>query len=87
MYKLKNFMEEVIKKKIDPILNLLNVCQCEKCRLDIMAIALNDIPAKYVVTDTGELYTKLSELEQQFEVDVETAIIKAALLVSKSPKH
>jgi competence protein ComFB len=87
MYKLKNFMEEVIKKKIDPILNLLNVCKCEKCRLDIMAIALNDIPAKYVVTDTGELYTKLSELEQQFEVDVETAIIKAALLVSKSPKH
>lgn len=87
MYKLKNFMEEVVNKKTDTLLNIMNICKCEKCKLDIMAIALNDLPAKYVVTDTGELYTKLRELEQQFEVDVETAIVKAAIFVSKSPKH
>ncbi|HYE12102.1 MAG TPA: late competence development ComFB family protein [Patescibacteria group bacterium] len=87
MYKLKNFMEEVVNKKIDSLLNIMNICRCEKCRMDIMAIALNDIPAKYVVTETGELYSKVRELEQQFEVDVETAIVKAALFVSKNPKH
>ncbi len=87
MFKLKNFMEEVVNKKIDSVLKIMNICNCEKCRLDIMAIALNDLPAKYVVTETGELYTKIRELEQQFEVDVETAIIKAAIFVSKYPKH
>jgi competence protein ComFB len=65
----------------------MNICKCEKCRADIMAISLNDLPAKYVVTETGELYTKVRELEQQFEVNVETAIIKAAIFVTKHPQH
>ena len=55
--------------------------------MDIMAIALNDVPPKYVVTDAGELFSKVRELEQQFEVDIETAIVKAAIYVSKNPKH
>jgi competence protein ComFB len=87
MFKLKNTMEDVVNKNIDSILNIMNVCKCEKCRMDIMAISLNDLPAKYVVTATGELYTKVRELEQQFEVNVETAIIKAAIFVSKKPQH
>lgn len=87
MYKLKNYMEELVIVKTDELLKLMNMCQCEKCRLDIIAIALNDLPTKYVVSEKGELYTKLNELEQQFEIDVETAIIKAAVLVSRNPKH
>lgn len=87
MFKLKNTMEDVVNKSIDSILNVMNICKCEKCRADIMAISLNDLPAKYVVTDTGELYTKVRELDQQFEVNVETAIIKAAIYVTKNPQH
>lgn len=87
MYKLKNYMEDIVSHKLEDLLKLMNLCKCDKCRLDIMAIALNDLPPKYVVTDKGELYIKIRELEQQFEVDVETAIVKAAMFVSKNPKH
>ncbi|MGE5629859.1 MAG: late competence development ComFB family protein [Caulobacteraceae bacterium] len=87
MYKLKNYMEELVAYKTDDVLKLMNICKCEKCRLDIMALALNEMPSKYVVTDKGELYSKVRELEQQFEVDVETAIAKAAVFVGKNPKH
>ena len=87
MFKLKNYMEDVVSHKLDDLLKLMNICQCDKCKMDIMAIALNDLPPKYIVSDKGELYTKIRELEQQFEVDVETAIVKAAMFVSKSPKH
>lgn len=87
MFKLKNTMEEVVARNIDSILNVMNICKCEKCRMDIMAISLNDLPAKYVVTEAGELYTKVRELGQQFEVNVETAIIKAAIFVTKNPQH
>lgn len=87
MYRLKNYMEEIVMNKTDELLKLMNMCSCEKCRLDIIAIALNELPAKYVVSEIGELYTKLNELEQQFEIDVETAIVKAAVMVSKNPKH
>lgn len=87
MYKLKNFMEDVVSQKTDELLKLMNLCRCEKCRMDIIAIALNNLPPKYVVTEVGALYSKIRELEQQFEVDVETEIVKAAICVSKNPKH
>ena len=49
--------------------------------------ALNDLPPKYVVTEKGELYSKINTLEQQFEVDVVAAITKAAVLVKRRPRH
>ncbi|MCK9216719.1 MAG: late competence development ComFB family protein [Firmicutes bacterium] len=87
MYKIKNYMENVVESATENILKLMNICKCEKCKADIMAIALNELPPKYIVTEIGELYTKANELEQQFSVDVQTAIIKAALIVGKNPKH
>ncbi len=87
MLKLKNYMEIVVEHKLNDILSYVNICKCNKCRLDIMAIALNDLPPKYVVTDMGELFAKVGELASQFEVDAETALIKAALFVGKNPKH
>ena len=87
MYHLKNFMEVVVENQINELVKIMNICNCEKCHMDIMAIALNELPPKYVVSEKGELFSKLSELQQQFDVDVQTAIIKAALFVSKNPKH
>ncbi|MGE5328906.1 MAG: late competence development ComFB family protein [Deltaproteobacteria bacterium] len=84
---IKNYMEEVVYGFFDEILKDLNVCNCEKCRMDIAAIALNQLPAKYIVTEKGELYSKINTLRQQFEVDVIAAITKAAVLVKRSPRH
>jgi len=87
MYKLKNYMEDLVSKYADEILKSMDICKCDKCRLDIIALALNSLPSKYVVSDKGELYAKVNELEQQFDIDVETAIIKAAVFVSENPRH
>ncbi len=87
MYKLKNYMEDLVIKRTDEILKSMDVCKCDKCRLDIIALALNSLPSKYVVSAKGELYAKVSELEQQFDIDVGTAIIKAAFLVNENPRH
>ncbi|HNU80672.1 MAG TPA: late competence development ComFB family protein [Bacillota bacterium] len=87
MYKLKNYMEDLVIKRTDEILKSMDVCKCDKCKLDIIALALNSLPSKYVVSAKGELYAKVSELEQQFDIDVETAIIKAAVFVNENPRH
>ncbi|MGE5473583.1 MAG: late competence development ComFB family protein [Ignavibacteriales bacterium] len=84
---IKNYMEEVVYGLFDDVLKDLNVCTCGKCRMDIAAIALNQLPAKYIVTEKGELYSKINTLRQQFEVDVISAITKAAVLVKRSPRH
>lgn len=87
MVQIKNYMEEIVFSQMKEILNDINMCTCDKCLLDIAAIALNDLPPKYIVTDKGELYSKINTLGQQFEVDVVAAITKAAVLVKRKPRH
>lgn len=87
MYKIKNYMEDVVRKSANSIVKSMDICKCEKCMADIIAISLNDLPPKYIVTEIGELYTKVNELEQQFAINVQTAVTKAAMIVGKNPKH
>ena len=87
MYNLKNYMEEVVHRLLDDVIVDIDVCKCEKCRLDIAAIALNNLPGKYFVTEKGELFSKINSLFTQFEVDAVAAITKAALVVNQNPLH
>ncbi|HHW48562.1 MAG TPA: late competence development ComFB family protein [Clostridiaceae bacterium] len=80
-------MEEIVFKMMKKVLNDLDVCKCDKCMLDIAAIALNKLPPKYVVTEKGELFSKVNILIQQFEVDIVSAITKAAIQVKNNPRH
>jgi len=84
---LKNYMEEIVFTMMKKVLMDMDVCTCEKCCLDIAAIALNRLPPKYIVTEKGELYSKANTLIQQFEVDVIAAITKAAIKVKENPRH
>ncbi len=84
---LKNYMEEVAFRAFDDVTKGMDICKCEKCKLDIIAIALNKLPTKYVVTDKGELYAKVDNLRGQFEADIITAMTQAAMTVGKNPKH
>jgi competence protein ComFB len=89
MYNLKNFSEVEVNKLLDEILNRYdNICKCQKCRLDIKAVALNSLSSKYIVSEQGEIYTTaLTEINKQETINVTTAIIKAIEIVSKNPKH
>lgn len=84
---IKNYMEEVVMNLMDGVLDDINMCKCEQCVMDIAALALNDLPPKYIVTEKGALYSKANNLINQFEVDVIAAITKAAVLVKRSPRH
>ena len=87
MAQIKNYMEEIVFQQMKSVLPDLNTCSCDKCLLDIAAIALNSLPPKYVVTEKGELYSKIETLKQQFEVDVVAAVTKAAVIVKRNPRH
>ena len=86
--KLHNYMEDIINHVLDSTLSRRDdLCKCDKCRLDIMALALNNLPPKYVVTDKGRIYTKLAELELQSKTDVIKEITKAINVVKGKPQH
>jgi len=84
---IKNYMEDIVAQNLEKVIKNSGGCFCEKCRMDTMAIALNKLPNKYIVTDKGELYTRLAVLQQQFDVDVISAIAQAVMLVKENPRH
>ena len=84
---IRNYMEICVEDALMPILKTLDVCTCERCRCDIMAIALNALPPKYVVTPRGHLFSKIDTLRQQNDVDLISAITKGATIVSRMPRH
>ena len=86
---LHNLMEHEVKHTLSHILKTTNdiKCQCDQCKLDITAIALNSLSPKYIVTEKGLLYSRLVVMNQQFNTDVVTALAKAINLVNNSPRH
>ena len=89
MYNLKNFSETEVNILLEEILQKYdNICKCEKCKLDIKALALNALSTKYIVSEQGEMYTKaLNEVNKQEQINVVMAITKAIDIVSANPKH
>ncbi len=84
---IKNFMEEAVFGNVDKVISNNNYCNCEKCRFDVAAIALNNLKPHYFVTDQGELYAKLDELTLQYSADVFSALQQAADTVKAYPRH
>ncbi len=84
--KLHNFMETAVNRIYEDMISSgENIPNGEKVRLDIMAIALNNLPTKYTVTDKGNLFTKVNTIEQQFRTDIICEIMKAMKIVAQNP--
>ncbi|MBI2265175.1 MAG: late competence development ComFB family protein [Armatimonadetes bacterium] len=85
---LKNYNEEALRRTLNEILEKdRTICRCEHCKLDVLAIALNQLPPRYVVADTGYVYAKLNEMLVQFNVDLTVALMRAMQIVGRSPRH
>jgi competence protein ComFB len=89
MYHLRNYSEEAVDNLLDKVLSQYeDVCKCEKCKLDIKAYSLNLIKPKYLVSDQGEIYTRvINEIDKQEVINIVEYIMKGIDVVSKNPKH
>ena len=85
---LTNRMEHFVQLGLDFMLQQNpEMCGCDRCRLDIAALALNSLPPRYVVTTLGEVVTNLDLDSSQWKADVMIAIMRAFDLVRKKPRH
>lgn len=87
MYNLKNHMEDVVIRLTDKYRKESDICQCEKCRLDVIALALNGLPSAYIVTEIGEMFASIDATYLQNQVNAEIAVLNAINMVKNSPKH
>ena len=84
---LVNIMEYIFNDKLTEMLKTENCCKCDRCVEDMTALALNKLPARYVSTHNGELFSKLNSLVRQNSVDLNIAVAEAIACVSKKPSH
>ena len=84
---LRNYTEDAVRTYVERTLCDYDVCQCDDCRLDVMAIMLNNMKSHYVVTEKGALYAQLNDFDPQTKVDMMTNMGLAIQLVNYNPKH
>lgn len=88
MYNLRNFMETLVDEILPSMLDKAGpICKCERCVLDIKALALNSLQPKYIVTEIGEIYRRFDEVSNQLQIDVMEAIVNAIEHVKNNPRH
>ena len=85
---LKNYMEDITRRNIDEQFETReDICKCDRCKMDILAYSLNNLPARYVVTDRGHIFTNLKEMEMHFMADVTREVFKAVEFVKAHKRH
>lgn len=84
---LVNYMEACVAELLPAVIDKSDICKCDKCRMDIMAYALNHLPPKYVATRKGHMYAKLDAMHTQFSTDIITALSTGMEIVGANPRH
>lgn len=84
---LLNLSEILVKEKAPDVMEKMRVCTCEACHNDVMALALNMLPTKYVTTDEGKQFLQLEMYKKQYETDVLSALTRACVRVKAFPRH
>lgn len=82
-----NIMEEIVEMEYTRNKSVLDCCECNRCKNDIIAYTLSNISPKYVVSHEGELYSKISAIHTQVQTDITRLLIQAARIVKENPRH
>lgn len=81
-----NVTERLVINRLEIALKKMNCCRCDRCKKDIVALALNNLKPHYAVGTVSEIET-LVAADESYGLEVTSAILKAILNVRKSPRH
>ena len=82
-----NVTQALVEDKADKYIKMFGLCSCARCRIDVIALALSNLPAKYVVAKPHELIPRLSMYEQKYNAAVVTQVMSACRKVLDRPHH
>ncbi|MET3655781.1 late competence development ComFB family protein [Sporosarcina psychrophila] len=85
---LYNVMEEIVRDVLLQYKDQLQLtCQCERCFNDIMAIALNELPPRYIANEEYGPYVRAAHVaDRQGATNIILIVTKAATFVSNNPR-
>lgn len=82
-----NVMERIVGDKIIYFMRQFECCTCEKCIADTIALTLNGLPPKYIVTEPAAEAPLLSFYTNHFISEITVEATKACMTVKETPRH
>ena len=82
-----NVMQELVEEKVDKYMKMFGLCTCPRCRVDVVALTLTSLPAKYVVVRENEATPMLTVYEGRYNTAVIAQIMWACKKVLDNPRH
>ena len=86
-YQIVNAYDELVRSNVHNLMEMMDMCKCEKCFLDACALVFNNGFARFVTTREGELLGKLPDMNHSNHVDLVVAATEALTLVKNAPQH
>ncbi len=84
---LVDVMREIVEDKIIYFMRQFDVCTCDRCVADTIALTLNGLAPKYIVVDPDALPPLLSFYTNKYIVDITVEATKACAAVKENPRH
>ena len=82
-----NVMERIVSDKIIYFMRQFECCTCEKCIADTIALTLNGLLPKYIVTEPAAEAPLLSFYTNHFISEITVEATKACMTVKENPRH
>lgn len=86
-YLFLNVYEKLVREQVDEYMDRFHVCKCKRCVADTMALALSNLPSKYVVVTDENIVPFISFYESKYKLLLMTELTKACLTVINNPRH
>ncbi len=86
-YVFLNVMENLVNETVDKWMQQFGTCTCSRCRADVVALSLTNLPAKYVVVGRNAAAPLMNFYSQQFSGAITVEVTKACTKVMERPHH
>lgn len=86
-YSVLNVTQALVEEKTDKYIKMFGMCTCQRCRIDVIALALSNLPSKYVVVSDKDINPRLSMYESKYSAAVITQVMSACKKVLEKPHH
>ncbi len=82
-----NIMERIVQDKIIYFMRQFEVCTCERCIADTVALTLNGLQPKYIVTTPAAVAPLISFYTNKYISDITVEATKACQTIKDNPRH
>ena len=82
-----NIMQLLAEEKADKYIKMFGLCDCKRCRQDVLALTLNEISTKYVVMPRSELTIRNDMYRSHYDGEITVQILRACQKVMENPRH